>query len=502
VTAGPYALFLERLAGHEDSVVLDAPDGVWTYRALHDLAARFSTLLAEAGAAQGDRIVVQAEKSPAVVALYLACLRSGVVFTPLNTAYTPVEVSFFLSDAAPRILVCRPGDVAALSPIAKAAGVPHVWPLGLAPAAGAWAAARAARPSDKITFIQPDDLAAILYTSGTTGRSKGAMITHRNLASNALSLHRIWGFAPGDVLLHALPIFHVHGLFVALNTAFLNASRILFLPKFDAAEVRRRLSEATVMMGVPTFYTRLLEEPDLGRAECAHMRLFVSGSAPLTAQASDAWFDRTGHRILERYGMTECGMITSNPLVGDRVAGTVGFALPDVEVRVCDGEGRELPRGEVGVIEVRGPNVFKGYWRAAEKTAEDVRPNGFFITGDVATMDAEGRVAIVGRAKDVIISGGFNIYPREIELVLDAVPGVKESAIVGASHPDLGEGVVAVLVAEGPPIPDATLESALAGALARFKHPRRFIWVEALPRNAMGKVAKNELRAQVADAYA
>jgi len=303
------------------------------------------------------------------------------------------------------------------------------------------------------------------------------------------------------VLLHALPIFHVHGLFVALHTALLNASKIIFLPAFDPSQVRARLSDATVMMGVPTFYTRLLEDEGFSSAECAHMRLFISGSAPLTAQASDAWNARTGHRILERYGMTEAGMITSNPLDGERVAGTVGFALPDVALRVCDGDGVELARGEPGVLEVRGPNVCDGYWDQPDKTAEEFRADGFFITGDIAVMDDEGRISIVGRAKDLIISGGYNIYPKEIEGVLDGVPGVAESAVVGAPHTDLGEGVVAVLVADGEPVEEAVLTAALNAALARFKHPRRYVWVDALPRNAMGKVQKVELRRMCADVY-
>jgi malonyl-CoA/methylmalonyl-CoA synthetase len=500
MNASLYALFLERLEGRLDDVALDAADGLWSYARLHDLAARFASLMERDGAVRGDRILVQAVRSPAVIALYLACLRAGLVFTPVNPEGAPAEVDYYVADAEPRIVFSRPDAEAALAPIASARGA-TLRPIGASPADGAWAEARAGAPSLAVAVLEPSDLAAIVYTSGTTGRPKGAMLTHGNLASNARALHRIWGFVPGDVLLHALPIFHVHGLFVALNTSFLNASRIVFLPRFDAAEVRRRLGEATVLMGVPTFYARLLAEPGFGKADCAHMRLFVSGSAPLTAQASDAWFDATGHRILERYGMTEAGMIASNPLEGARVAGTVGFALPDVETRVCDADGRELPRGEVGVLEVRGPNVFAGYWRAPEKTAEDMRADGFFVTGDVATMDVEGRVAIVGRAKDVIISGGFNVYPKEVELVLDELPGVRESAVVGAPHADLGEGVVAVLVAEDLPVPQSVLEAALAQALGRHKHPRRFVWVEALPRNAMGKVAKSELREMVADVY-
>ena len=505
MTASLFSLFEERVRGCEAGVALDTPSGSWSYAELFAFAAQFSALMTAHGAARGDRVLVQADKSPAVVALYLGCLRAGLVFVPLNTAYTPAEVGFFVADAAPRIVVCRPDDVAALAPAARAAGCARVFSLGAAPGRGreddAWSEALAMEPAGTPVELAAEDLGAICYTSGTTGRSKGAMLSHANLASNALALHRIWGFRPGDVLLHALPIFHVHGLFVALHTALLNASTMIFLPRFDAAEVRVRLPDASVLMGVPTFYSRLLDEPGFGAEDCASVRLFVSGSAPLTEQASDAWFERTGRRVLERYGMTEAGMITSNPLEGDRIAGTVGFALPDVEVRIADERGAELARGDVGVVEVRGPNVFAGYWRAPEFTATEFRADGFFITGDVGVMDEEGRVSIVGRAKDLIISGGLNIYPKEIEQVLDVIPGVRESAVVGVPHPDLGEGGVAVLVAENAPVATEALSAALAAQLARFKHPRRFEWVDALPRNAMGKVQKAALRERFADAY-
>lgn len=490
--------FVDRLG----EVALAASDRVVTYRELDGLAGGFAAMLRGTGAAPGDRVMVQVEKSVAAVALYLGCLRAGLVYAPLNTAYTPAEVDYFVRDAEPRIFIPRRGDEEGAR-VAREAGVATVWPMSADPDDPLAKRAAFAPPMTESAPRQSDDLAALCYTSGTTGRSKGAMLTHGNLSSNAQTLHALWGFAPGDVLLHALPIFHVHGLFVALHTALLNASKILFLPKFDAAAVRARLAEATVLMGVPTFYARLLEA-GLTREECAHMRLFISGSAPLTAQASDAWFARTGHRVLERYGMTEAGMITSNPLDGDRVAGTVGFALPGVEARVCDEAGAEVPRGEAGVLEVRGPNVCAGYWRKPDKTAEEFRPDGFFITGDVAVMDGEGRVSIVGRAKDLIISGGYNIYPKEIEQVLDAVPGVAESAVVGAPHPDLGEGVVAFLTADAETEPpgDAALQEALDAHLARFKHPRRFVWIDALPRNAMGKVQKARLREACAEAYA
>ena len=468
----------------------------WTYGDLDRGSARFGAALRARGVEPGDRVLVQVPKSREAVALYLGVLRCGGVYVPLNTAYTEREVDFFVGDASPRVVV-RGG---AAGP--DTVGIDALW--------------REAQTLDPDPAIEPradDDLAAICYTSGTTGRSKGAMITHGNLTSNALSLHEIWGFEPGDVLLHALPIFHVHGLFVALHTAFLNASKILFLPNFDAAEVRRLLPEATVLMGVPTFYSRLLAAPGFGRADCDGIRLFVSGSAPLTEATFKDFEDRTGNRILERYGMTEAGMITSNPLHGERVAGTVGFPLPDVEVRVVD-EGRaeagetpahpvaELPAGEVGMLEIRGPNLFPGYWGLSEKRAEEMRGDGFFVTGDLASVDLEGRVALVGRGKDLIIAGGFNVYPKEVEDRLDEVAGVRESAVIGAPHADLGEGVVAVLVAEESPVGDDTLRAALDAGLARYKHPRRFYWVDELPRNAMGKVQKNVLRERYGDAYA
>lgn len=462
----------------------------WTYGDLDRAAGRFSAALRARGVEPGDRVLVQAPKSREAVALYLAVLRCGGVHVPLNTAYTEREVASFVADAGPRVVVRGGAADSAAGKGPAVVGIDSLW--------------REARALDADPAIEPRadaDLAAICYTSGTTGRSKGAMITHGNLTSNALSLHEIWGFEPGDVLLHALPIFHVHGLFVALHTAFLNASKVLFLPAFDAGEVRRLLPDATVLMGVPTFYSRLLAEPGFVGADCEGIRLFVSGSAPLTEATFGDFEARTGHRILERYGMTEAGMITSNPLGGERVAGTVGFPLPSVEVRVVDEDGAELPAGEVGTLEIRGPNLFPGYWGLPEKTAEEMRDDGFFVTGDLASVDGEGRVTLVGRGKDLIIAGGFNVYPKEVEDRLDEVAGVAESAVVGAPHSDLGEGVVAVLVAEQSTVADDTLRAALDGGLARFKHPRRFYWVDELPRNAMGKVQKNVLREKYRNAY-
>ncbi len=488
-----------------------AVGGTWTHGDLDRASGRFAAALRKRGVEPGDRVVVQAPKSAEAVALYLGVLRCGGVYVPLNTAYTEREVAFFVADAGPRVVVRGAGAAAAGggTPSAAAAGggTPSAAGPGWRPGPVAvaidalWREALSIDPDPAVEPRDADDLAAICYTSGTTGRSKGAMITHRNLTSNALALHEIWGFEPGDVLLHALPIFHVHGLFVALHTAFLNASKVIFLPRFDAGEVRRLLPEATVLMGVPTFYSRLLAEPGFGSADCETIRLFVSGSAPLTEAGFGDFEARTGHRILERYGMTEAGMITSNPLDGERVAGTVGFPLPDVEVRAVGEDGAELPAGEVGTLEIRGPNLFAGYWGLPEKTAEEMRGDGFFVTGDLASLDGEGRVTLVGRGKDLIIAGGFNVYPKEIEDRLDEVAGVAESAVVGAPHADLGEGVVAVLVADGAAVEDDTLRAALDAGLARYKHPRRFYWVDELPRNAMGKVQKNVLRERYRGAY-
>ena len=494
-----FALLYERFEEALDCSALVMPGAAegargpsWTYRDLDDASARFALALRLRGVEPGDRVLVQVPKSVEAVALYLGVLRCGGVYVPLSVAYTEREVAFFVSDASPRVVVRGAADRRGSG---SGAGQLTIGFDAL------WQEARFLDPDPAIEPRDGDDLAAICYTSGTTGRSKGAMITHRNLTSNALALHRIWGFEPGDVLLHALPIFHVHGLFVALHTAFLNASKILFLPRFDAAEVRRLLPEVTVLMGVPTFYSRLLAEPGFGSADCEGIRLLVSGSAPLTEAVWGDFEARTGHRILERYGMTEAGMITSNPLRGDRVAGTVGFPLPEVEVRVVDEDGVELPAGEVGTLEIRGPNLFAGYWGSPGRTAEEMRGDGFFVTGDLASLDGEGRVTLVGRGKDLIIAGGFNVYPKEVEDRLDEVAGVAESAVIGAPHADLGEGVVAVLVAREVPVEDDTLRAALDAGLARYKHPRRFYWVGELPRNAMGKVQKNVLRERYRDAY-
>ncbi len=484
-----FSLLAPRFDPARGEPFLTAPGaGSRSYAEIGDLAGAIAAALAAAGARPGDRVAVQVEKSAENVALYLASLLGGFVYLPLNTAYTDDELSYFIADAEPAVFVTDP---------ARADMAPNGLALLTLDAKGAGSLTDAARAEAPRAPVARDknDLAVILYTSGTTGRPKGAMITHGNLASNTRALHQIWGFRPGDVLLHALPVFHIHGLFVALGTAMLNGSEVLFLPKFEAGEVRRLLPRASVMMGVPTFYTRLLADPDFGADDCRAIRLFVSGSAPLTPETFRAFEARTGHRILERYGMSEAGMIASNPLDGERIAGTVGYPLPGVEVRI----------GEGGGVEVRGPNVFKGYWRNPEKTAEEFRSGGWFSTGDIGSLSEDGRLTLSGRAKDLIIVGGYNVYPKEIEEVLDALPEIAESAVIGVPHPDMGEGVVAVLVpARGstatPPLSDDDLKRAVA-RLARFKQPRKFVWLDALPRNAMGKVQKAALRSAHQDAF-
>jgi malonyl-CoA/methylmalonyl-CoA synthetase len=503
MSANLFGLFRERFPGDRDAVFLESPSGESVrYAALDAETARLAGRLRALGATPGQRVVVQVEKSTSAVLLYLACLRAGAIFVPLNTAYTEQEVGYFLEDSEPRLFVCDPARHSGLEPVARAAQVPALETLDAEGGGTLVHELEAAAPID-VASRAADDVAAILYTSGTTGRSKGAMLTHDNLASNALALHALWGFRPGDVLLHALPVFHAHGLFVALHTALLNGSRVVFLPRFDAEEVVQRLPDASVYMGVPTHYTRLLDCGGLSEAQCRGMRLFVSGSAPLLESTHRAFEACTGHRILERYGMTEAGMITSNPYTGERIAGSVGYPLPGVTARVVDAQGACVPDGEVGGLEIRGPNVFPGYWRQRERTREAFRDDGFFITGDLARRDADGRITLVGRARDLVISGGLNVYPKEVEAEIDALPGVEESAVFGIPHPDLGECVTAVVVpAAGASLDEASLVAALVGGLARFKQPRRVFFADALPRNAMGKVQKRALQEQYAETYA
>ncbi|MGB0505417.1 MAG: malonate--CoA ligase [Pikeienuella sp.] len=466
-----------------------------TYDAFFANAERMAAVLVKAGVQPGDRVAVQAPKTQAMLELYVGTVLAGGVFLPLNTAYTAAELTYFLGDAGPRILVCEPKKQEALTPIANDNGVAKVLTIAVDESGTLTEARDAEAPGFDAVARGADDLAAILYTSGTTGRSKGAMLTHKALASNSETLKDYWHFTSEDVLIHALPIFHTHGLFVASNITMMAGSSCIFMSGFDAEAILGYMSEATALMGVPTFYVRLSEMGGLAEA-AKTMRLFVSGSAPLLAETHDKWRAITGHAILERYGMTETNMNTSNPYDGDRRAGTVGFPLPGVEVIVTNPDtGEEVAQGEIGTLEVRGDNVFAGYWKMPEKTAEELRENGFFITGDLAKIDDDGYVHIVGRGKDLIITGGYNVYPKEIELLIDDLPGVNESAVIGVPHPDFGEGVVAVVVPEkGAGLTAENVAKSISTDLAKFKQPKRVIILNELPRNTMGKVQKNVLR--------
>ncbi|ODM80624.1 malonate--CoA ligase [Bradyrhizobium elkanii] len=466
-------------------------------------AGQMANVLVERGVKPGDRVAAQTEKSVSALVLYLATVRAGGVYLPLNTAYTLNELEYFVTDAEPALVVCDPSKQDGIKAIAAKVGAK----VETLDASGKGSLTEAADKAAKEFATVPrgnNDLAAILYTSGTTGRSKGAMLSHDNLASNSYSLVDYWRFTDKDVLIHALPIYHTHGLFVASNVTLFARASMIFLPKFDPDVIIKLMARATVMMGVPTFYTRLLQNPGLNKDATRHMRLFISGSAPLLADTHREWSARTGHAVLERYGMTETNMNTSNPYDGDRVPGAVGFALPGVSVRVTDPEsGKELPRETIGMIEVKGPNVFQGYWRMPEKTKAEFRGDGFFITGDLGKIDDNGYVHILGRGKDLVISGGFNVYPKEIESEIDAMPGVIESAVIGVPHADFGEGVTAVLVcSKGADVSEASVLKALDGRLAKFKMPKRVFVVEELPRNAMGKVQKNILRDTYKNIYA
>jgi malonyl-CoA/methylmalonyl-CoA synthetase len=494
-------LFLE-LSSHwadENKVAIETSAGRrYTFADIRSITGRYANALASSGVRPGDRVAAQVEKSPESLFLYLACLRAGALYLPLNPAYTEAEVEYFLRDSEASVFVCRPdAGRDCCADLREKAGVQAGLSLGVE-AEGTLTALAAGQPKAFQDVPRgADDLAAILYTSGTTGRSKGAMLTHGNLASNARALAGAWRFTSADVLLHALPIFHTHGLFVATNVVLLTGASMIFMPKFEPDEVFRALPRCTVMMGVPTFYTRLLDDARLTRETAGRMRLFISGSAPLLPETFRNFEGRTGHAILERYGMTETGMNTSNPYDGDRAPGTVGIPLPGVEARIADPEtGAILGPDEIGTIEVRGPNVFQGYWRMPDKTKAEFRGDGFFITGDLGKIDARGYVHILGRGKDLVISGGLNVYPKEVESEIDALPGVIESAVIGVPHPDFGEGVVAVVVpAKGAALDERQIVGALKTRLANFKLPKRVLFVEALPRNTMGKVQKNELRA-------
>jgi malonyl-CoA/methylmalonyl-CoA synthetase len=485
--------FAEQVERQPDRVLFELPEGRrLTYGETDEAVRRIAARLVADGVRPGDRVAAQVEKSPEAIALYLATLRLGGVFLPLNTAYTDTEMDYFIGDAEPRVLVCAPEH--------RHRGGVVVETLGRN---GDGTLLEGGELHDGVHDAAAGAPAAIVYTSGTTGRSKGAVITHGNLASNCEALRESWHYTGEDRLIHALPIFHVHGLFVAVNLTLATGASMDFLPAFDAERIIDLLPRATVLMGVPTFYSRLLKSDRLTPDACSSMRLFVSGSAPLPASDHAAFAARTGHAILERYGMTETGMITTNPYDGPRRPGTVGEPLPGVEVRVVDREhGKALDDGEIGAIEVRGPNVFTGYWRMPEKTAAEFRDDGFFITGDLGRIDEDGYLSIVGRDKDLVISGGLNVYPKEIEDLIDASPDVLESAVIGVPHPDFGETVVAVVVAApGRELRSEDLLDFIADDLARFKQPRAIRIVPSLPRNVMGKVQKAELRQRYAGLF-
>jgi malonyl-CoA/methylmalonyl-CoA synthetase len=490
-----YALFKSRFPADRERPLLLLDDGSeLSYREADEGASRFAALFVGLGLVPGDRVAVQVEKSPEALLLYLGCLKAGLAYLPLNSAYQETEVYYFLDNAEPRIVVAQPSSMSWLAPLAARLKIKNVFSLDGIGHGTLMEAVAAAPRHFPIAECGGDDLAAILYTSGTTGRSKGAMLTHRNLAANAIVLHREWGFAPDDLLIHMLPLFHVHGLFVACHCVLMNGTAMRFHARFDARRAIAEFAESTVFMGVPTFYARLLEQPSLTPESTAGMRLFVSGSAPLLAETHVEFRRRTGHRILERYGMTETGMLTSNPLDGERRPGSVGRALPGTQIRIVDDDDRDCPQGDVGHVLVRGDNVFRGYWRMPELDREEFT-DGWFRTGDMGTLSPDGYLTIAGRSKDLIITGGYNVYPKEIELALDELPGVRESAVVGVPHPDFGEAVTAVIVpAAGASFTEAEVIAALKRKLANFKVPKR-VYVEAeLPRNAMGKVQKNVLR--------
>ncbi len=502
MNANLYALFRERFPSDLDDCWLETSDGLYySWRDLERGSAKIANLFASLNLPAGARIAAQVEKSPEALMLYLATVRAGFVYLPLNTAYRAAEMAYFIENASPSVVVCSPKNFGWIAQTAFARGTSHIFTLD-EPVQGRNSGSllsRAVHFGDRFETVHRDrdDLAAILYTSGTTGRSKGAMLSHGNLASNIAVLHDVWQWQKGDVLLHALPLFHIHGLFVAAHGALYNGSKMMFLSKFDSAEVIRYLPRSTIFMGVPTYYVRLLADPAFSRESCTGMRLFVSGSAPLLADTFAQFAKLSGHQILERYGMSETAMLTSNPYIGERKPGTVGPALPGVSVRVVNAEGVACASGEVGEIQVKGPNVFKGYWKMPEKTAEEFTDDAYFKTGDVGFFDDDLYLSIVGRSKDLIITGGYNVYPKEIEAIIDELPGVLESAVIGVPHPDFGEAVVAVIVprAEASLSEHAIIQT-LKNAIANFKVPKQVYVVTELPRNTMGKVQKNLLREQ------
>ncbi len=497
-----YALF-DRADLDRGSPLITRPDGsTITYGHAFEMAGRAANALTELGLRPGDRVAVQVEKSAEAIFLYLGCLRAGLVFLPLNTAYTLPELEYFIADASPGLVVAGSVSASTLGQTCKKLGVANFETLDADGSGSLFERVRRSGSKSEVTDRADSDLAAILYTSGTTGRSKGAMLTHGNLASNCSALANIWEFSKHDVLLHALPMFHTHGLFVGLNVTLCAGSSLLLLNSFDAAHVLQLLPHATCMMGVPTFYTRLLEHQSLNREITQNIRLFVSGSAPLLPETHVAWKQRTGHDILERYGMTETNMNASNPYSGPRKAGTVGLPLPKVDIRIVNDEGHPVEQGQVGMIEVHGPNVFKGYWKLPVKSAEEFTSDGYFVSGDLGRFDEDGYLSIIGRAKDMIISGGYNVYPSELESEIDLLPGVLESAVVGVPHPDLGEGVVAVIVPIGEAaVAEGDVIAALKSRLAGYKIPKKIFGVSELPRNTMGKVQKSLLRERYQSAF-
>ncbi|MCL4155586.1 UNVERIFIED_CONTAM: hypothetical protein GTU68_057830 [Idotea baltica] len=490
--------------GKQGHFIIDPlQDNNVSYDTFLNQAAQCANALQGAGLSKGDRLVAQVGKSVSALALYAGCVKAGIVYLPLNSAYTANEVEYFLSDSEAKLLVCDPSNESALARVAELTGAKLLTQSAAGDLGTLIDNVNSASTEFATVDCELSDLAALLYTSGTTGRSKGAMLSQENLLSNAQVLVELWQFTDKDILLHALPVFHTHGLFVATHVCLLSGAQMIFEPGFKTDRMIQLIPHSTSMMGVPTFYTRLLDEPEFDKALTKNMRLFVSGSAPLLADTHVQFSQRTGHRILERYGMTETNMNTSNPYDGERRPGTVGFALPGVEVKITDPEtGETLAMGEVGQLEVRGPNVFNGYWKMPEKTAKELSEDGFFITGDLATIDKDGYISIVGRDKDLIISGGYNIYPKEIELILDECSGVVESAVVGVPHPDFGESVVAVLVGKESDIDLDAIAVSISDSLARFKHPRKLLVLDSLPRNAMGKVQKNELRDRYSNLFA
>ena len=496
-----FEVFCSRFPADLNATLLLTGEGEeYTYAHLLSESSRMANYLVALGAKPGDRVTVQLEKSPQVLFLYMACLRAGLVYHPLNTAYQTSELEYFLGNAQPHIVVCSPDSYALFSPLAEQIEVAHVLTAGADNLGTLIDGARDCSDVFDTVVCRPDDMAALLYSSGTTGRPKGIMLSHRNLASNGKTLVEQWGFTSADRLLHVLPVFHVHGLFVAIHCVLLSGASMRWLDKFDVSTALQYLPECTVLMGVPTYYTRLLSEPVFGQDSCADMRLFVSGSAPLLAETFEHFHTRTGHSIIERYGMTETNINTSNPLEGERRSGTVGPALPGVDVRVVGGEGESVTAGNTGDLQVRGENVFQGYWQMPEKTLEDFTDDGFFNTGDKASISADGYVTIVGRSKDMVICGGLNVYPKEIEQLLDGIDGVMESAVIGVPHADFGEAVVAVVVAQaGLSVSGADIIAFCKANIANFKVPKRVIMLDELPRNTMGKVQKNVLRERFVD---